>query len=98
MDRIPLFGLPKQIDVDFDDFDGGVTMPLDSTCGLYVTLPVKDIDSKLLIVVKYDGEYGDITYTDICTYIYIYIYIYIYYIYILFIYILYMCVCVYIYR
>ena len=57
MERIPPFGLPKKIDVDFAE---GVTMPLVSTCGLNVTLPVKDIDSKLLIAFKYGGGYGDI--------------------------------------
>ena len=57
MDRIPPFGLPKQTDVDFDE---GVTMALVSACGLNVTLPVKNMDSKLLIAVNYGGGYEDI--------------------------------------
>ena len=54
-DRLPPYGLHKQIDITFD---ADLQLPKISTCGYTVVLPISNVPSSLETALRYDGGYG----------------------------------------
>ena len=56
-DRIPAYGMPKLIDVNFDK---EIELPKISTCALSVTLPAVNIEKALKTSISFGDAFGNI--------------------------------------
>eukprot|EP00111_Clytia_hemisphaerica_P000303 TCONS_00000779-protein len=56
-DRIPSWGLPKKIEVDFDPT---TTLPHTHTCGSLLHLPFRVTESQMVVAINFGGGFGKI--------------------------------------